>query len=133
MTFDQAATPPQDSESNKTAPSPRVNNSTQRTKDTLITTATIDKPNMNIPTPRVHKTRSTTTNSTPTLDKNCPTRIEMKNRIREHFKAKTMARIPQQNMNICRNVQSIERAQLIHDKETNTYLNYRQVLHYPKY
>jgi hypothetical protein len=36
-------------------------------------------------------------------------------------------------MNLCRNVQSIKRAQLIHDKETNTYLTYRQLLHHPKY
>ncbi len=26
-----------------------------------------------------------------------------------------------------------ERAQLIHDRETNTYLNYRQLLRHPKY
>jgi hypothetical protein len=125
VTFDQAAKPPQESESNVTAPSPRVNNSTQHTKATLITTA--------IPTPRVHKTRSTTTDSTPTSDKNSPTRIEMRYRIQEHLKAKTMARIPQQNMNLCRNVQNSKRAQLIHDKETNTYLNYCQLLHHPKY
>ncbi len=57
----------------------------------------------------------------------------MKNRFREHLKVKTVARIPQQNMNLCRNVQSNERAQLIHDKETNRYLNYRQLLRHPKY
>jgi hypothetical protein len=133
VTFDQAAKPPQESELNKTAPSPRVNNSTQRTKATPITTATIDKPITNIPTLRVHKTRSTTTNSMPTLDKNSPTRIETKNRIREHLKAKTMARIPQQNMNLHRKVQSIKRAQLIHNKETTTYLTYHQLLCHPKY
>jgi hypothetical protein len=57
----------------------------------------------------------------------------MRNRIQEHLKAKTMARIPQQNMNLCQNVQSIKRAQLIHNKETDTYLNYCQLLHHPKY
>jgi hypothetical protein len=98
-----------------------------------MTTATIDKPITNIPTPRVHKTRSITTTSTPTLDKNSPTRIEMKNTIREHLNVKTMARIPQQNMNLRRNIQSIKRAQLVHDKEMNTYLNYRQLLRHPKY
>jgi hypothetical protein len=133
VTFNQAAKRPQESESNKTAPSPRVNNSPQCTKNTPITTATIDKPITNISTPRVHKTRSTATDSTPTSDKNSPTRIETKKRIREHLKAKTMARIPQQNMNLRRNIQSIERAQRIHDKETNTYLTYRQLLCHPKY
>jgi hypothetical protein len=128
VTFDQAAKPSQESESNKTAQSPRVNNLPQRTKTTPITTATIDKSITNISTPRVHKTRSTTTNSMPTLDKNSPARIETKNRIRDYLKVKTMARIPQRNMNLCRNVQSIERAQLIHDKETNTYLTYCQLL-----
>jgi hypothetical protein len=133
VTFDEAAKPPQESESNETAPSPGVNNSTQCTKATPITTATIDKPIMNIPTPRVHKTRSTTTNSMPTSDKSSPTRIETKNMIKEHLKAKTTARIPQQNMNLHRNVRSMKRAQFIHDKETNTYLTYRQLLHHPKY
>jgi hypothetical protein len=42
------------SESNKTTPSPRVNNSTQRTTAAQITKATIDKPITNIPTARVH-------------------------------------------------------------------------------
>ncbi len=107
VAFDQAEKSPQESESNETAPSPRVNNSTQHTTAALITTATIDKSIMIIPTPRVHKTRSTTTNSMPTSDKNSPTRIEMRNRIREHLKAKTMARIPQRNMYLCQNVQSI--------------------------
>jgi hypothetical protein len=69
----------------------------------------------------------------PTSDKNSPTRIEMRNRIREHLKAMTMARIPQCNMYLRQKVQSIEQVQLIHDKETNTYLNYRQLLHHPKY
>jgi hypothetical protein len=69
----------------------------------------------------------------PTLDKNSPTRIETKDRIREYFKVKIMARIPQRNMNLCRNIQSIKIAQLIHDKETNTYPTYRQLLHHPKY
>jgi hypothetical protein len=133
VTFDQAAKPPQESESNETAPSPRVNNSTQCTKAVLITTATIGKPITNIPTLRVHKTRSTTTDSTPTLDRNSPTRIEMRNKIQEHLKAKTMVRIPQQNMNSCQNVWSIKWAQLIHAKETDTYLNHRQLLRHPKY
>jgi hypothetical protein len=108
VTFDQAAKPPQESEPNETAPSPRVNNSTERTTTALITTATIDKPITNMPTPRVHKTRSTTTYSMPTSDKNRLARIEMRNRIREHLKAKTMARIPQRNMYLCQNVQWIK-------------------------
>jgi hypothetical protein len=65
MTFDQAAKPPQESESNKTAPSPRVNNSPQFTKTTPITTAPINKPVKNTLTPRVHKTRSPTTGFMP--------------------------------------------------------------------
>jgi hypothetical protein len=133
VTFDQAAKPPQESEPNEGAPSPRVNNSTLRTTAAPITTATTDKPTTNMPTPRMHKTRSTTNDSTPKLDKNSPIRIEMRDRMREHPKAKTMARILQRNMYLCQNVQRMEQAQLIHDKETNTYLSYCQLLHHPKY
>ena len=44
-----------------------------------------------------------------------------------------MARIPQRNTHLRRTTQTSERAQLIHNKETNTYLNYRQLLRHPKY
>ncbi len=57
----------------------------------------------------------------------------MRNSIKEHLKTKTIARIPLGNMNLCQNVQNIEQAKLIHNKETNTYLNYRQLLRHPKY
>jgi hypothetical protein len=44
-----------------------------------------------------------------------------------------MARIPQRNTYLCQATRSNEQAQLIHNKETNTYLNYRQLLCHPKY
>jgi hypothetical protein len=45
----------------------------------------------------------------------------------------TMARIPQQNTQLRQTTQTSERTQLIYDKETNTYLNYRQLMRHPKY
>ncbi len=51
----------------------------------LIHTVTVDKPITNKPTPRVQIVPKYTN----------PTRIEMKERIRKHLEAKTMARIPQ--------------------------------------
>ena len=44
-----------------------------------------------------------------------------------------MAWIPQRSMYPRQTTRNIERAQSIHDEETNTYLNYRQLLRHPKY
>ena len=44
-----------------------------------------------------------------------------------------MARIPHRSTHLRRITRTSERAQLIHDKETDTYLNYRQLLKHPKY
>ncbi len=44
-----------------------------------------------------------------------------------------MARIPKQSTHLRQNARTQERVQLIHDKESNTYLNYRQLLRHPKY
>ncbi len=57
----------------------------------------------------------------------------MRDRIRKHLQAKTMARITQCNTYLCPTTQNSERAQLIHDMETNMHLNYHQLLRHPKY
>jgi hypothetical protein len=44
-----------------------------------------------------------------------------------------MARIPHRSTHTRRTTRNSERAQLIHDTETDTYLNYRQLLKHPKY
>jgi hypothetical protein len=44
-----------------------------------------------------------------------------------------MAHIPQRNTHLRWTTRTSERAQLIHDEETNTYLNYRQLLQHQKY
>ncbi len=44
-----------------------------------------------------------------------------------------MARIPQQNTHLKKTTQISKQIQLIHDEETNTYLNYRQLMGHPKY
>ena len=46
---------------------------------------------------------------------------------------KTMARIPQQNTHLRKTTQISKQTQLIHDEETNTYLNYQQLMQHPKY
>jgi hypothetical protein len=62
-----------------------------------------------------------------------PARTKTRERIRKHIKAKTIAQIPQQSTYLRQTTQTIKQAQLIHDKETNTYLNYRQLLRHPAY
>jgi hypothetical protein len=53
--------------------------------------------------------------------------------IRNYLTTKSMARIPQHNMHLRRSTRTTELAQLIYDEETNTYLNYRQLMQHPKY
>jgi hypothetical protein len=101
-----------------------VSEQIRRTKTVApIHTVTVDKPIMNKPTPRVQIVPKDTN----------PTRIKMKERIRKHLEAKTMARIPQRSTYLRRTTRSTKQAQLIHDKEMNTYLNYCQLLRHPKY
>ncbi len=124
VTFDQTTKPPHKIQPKESVPSPRVSTPIQRARTaTPIHTVTVDKTIANKPTPRVQKVPKDTR----------PARIEMRERIRKHLEAKTMARIPQQNTYLRQATRSNEQAQLIHDKETNTYLNYRQLLHHPKY
>ncbi len=127
VTFKQTAKPSQgETEPEDAAPSARVNEPIQQTRTaTPIHTATIDKPIANTLTPRVQKI--------PASKNNNPARMEMRDRIRKHLQAKTMARITQRNTYLCWTTQNSKRAQLIHDMETNTYLNYRQLLRHPKY
>jgi hypothetical protein len=60
--------------------------------------STIDKPIMNAPTPRVQAKQSTTTNATPTPKITNPVRNEMRDKLINHLRSKTIARIPQRNM-----------------------------------
>ncbi len=57
----------------------------------------------------------------------------MRDRLRKHFELKTMARIPQRNMHHRQTTRNSERAQLIHEKVLNTYLNYQQLLRHLNY
>jgi hypothetical protein len=124
VTFDQTAKPSQEMQLRESVSSPRVSKPIQRMRTaTPIHTVTVDKPIVNRPTPRVQKVPKDTS----------PARIKMRERIRKHLEAKTMARIPQQRTYLCQTTRSTKQAQLIHDKETNTYLNYHQLLRHPKY
>jgi hypothetical protein len=91
------------------------------TRSEPINKVTIDKIFPNAQTPRVTKTKSN------------PKSNDNREHIRTYISSKTMARIPQRNTHLRRTTRTCERAQLIHDKETNTYLNYRQLLRHPKY
>ncbi len=86
-----------------------------------IQTPRVKKPNPNAQTPRVKKTKSN-----PKINVN-------REQIRTYIAAKTMARISQRNTHLQQTTQTSEHAQLIHDEEMNTYLNYRQLLWHPKY
>jgi hypothetical protein len=92
VTFKRTAKPQQGkTEPEDAAPSARVNKPIPRTRTaTPIHTATIDKPIANTLTPRVQKI--------PASKDNNPARMKMRDRIRKHLQAKTMARITQCNM-----------------------------------
>jgi hypothetical protein len=122
VTFEQTATPAQgETELEDVVPSPRVNEPIPQSRTaTPIHTAKIDKTIATTLTLRVQKI--------PASKDNNPARIEMRDRIRKHLQAKTMARITQHNMYLSQATQNFKRAQLIHDMETNTYLNYCQLL-----
>ncbi len=127
MTFERTAKLPQgETEPEDAAPRTRLNEPILQTRTaTPIHTATIDKPIANTLTPRRQKI--------PTSKDNNPARLEMRDRIRKHLQAKTMARINQRNTYLRQTTQNSKKAQLIHDTETNTYLNYRQLLRHPKF
>ena len=57
----------------------------------------------------------------------------MRERIQKHIKAKTTAQIPKRSTHLRQTTRTQERAQIIHDNETNTYLNYQQLLWHPNY
>ena len=61
------------------------------------------------------------------------TKKKLGNKLREQLKTKTMERMPKNNIQLRRSTRNFQRAQLIHDKETNTYLNYRQLISHPRY
>jgi len=121
VTFDEEANAPTETEPRMEIATPRVTEQPHRTRTEPIHAATIDKPIPKAPTPRV-----------PTKEI-MPTRKDTRKRIRSFIEAKTMARIPQRNMHLRRTTRNTERAQSIHDKETDTYLKYRQLLKHPKY
>jgi hypothetical protein len=80
------------------------------------------------PSPRVNEPTQKST-----VKEITPARMEMRERIIKHIEAKMMARIPQRSTYSRRTMRSTNRARLIHDKGTNTYLNYQQLLRHPKY
>jgi hypothetical protein len=121
VTFDEATKPPQIGEEIITTPIPRVMKPADRKRSEPINKVTIDKIFPNAQTPRVTKTKSN------------PKSNDNRERIRTNISSKTMARIPQRNTHLRRTTRTSERAQLIHDEETNTYLNYRQLMRHPKY
>ena len=125
LTFDTTTKPPKATETRDTTPTPRVSKPNNRMRPKPIHTATTDKPIPKAATPRVQNTQ--------TLKETNPAQREMREQVRKHIEAKTMARIPQRSMYTRRTTRNIEWAQIIHDKETNTYLNYRQLLRHPKY
>ena len=120
ITFDKAANKPAETEPSKLTITPRVIEQPQMTRTKPIHKATIDKSIPKTPTPRVPSTKST--------KEITPARIKMREQIRKHIKAKRMTRILQRKTYLRQTTRTHEQAQLIHDKETNTYLNYRQLL-----
>jgi hypothetical protein len=125
VTFDETANAPSETEPREETPTPRVTALPQRSRTEPIHAATIEKriPRASLPRVPIRKSVKEIT----------PARTEMRERIRKHMESKTMARIPQRRNHLRSHVRMEERAQTIHDKETNTYLNYRQLLRHPNY
>jgi hypothetical protein len=97
-------------------PTPRTSEPSQRIRPKPIHQATIDKTILKMPSPRVQNKQAP--------KKTTPARMKMREQIKKHIETKTMAWIPQQSTYLKQNTRSTEWAQLIHNKETNTYLNY---------
>jgi hypothetical protein len=64
----------------------------------------------------------------PTPKMSNPARNEVRDKIREHLRSKTMARIPQHNMYLGEHTPNVQSVQLVHDPERNQYLNYCQLI-----
>ena len=112
VTFNDTTKPPQIEEPIIDTPIPRVMKPLERKQSEPMHKVTIDKIISNAQTPRVKKAKSN------------PKSNDNRERIRNYISSKTMARIPQRNTHLRRTTRTSERAQLIHDEETNTYLNY---------
>ena len=125
VTFAETANAPTEAEPREETPAPRVTTQPQRNRTEPIHAATIEKQIPRASLPRVPGRKST--------KEITPARIEMRERIRKHIEPKTMARIPQRRTYLQQQVRMQERAQTIHDKETNTYLRYQQLLRHPNY
>jgi hypothetical protein len=121
VTFAETANAPTEAEPREETPAPRVTAQPQRNRTEPIHAATIEKASL----PRAPGRKST--------KEITPAKIEMRERIRKHIKSKMMARIPQRRTYLRQQVRTQERAQTIHDKETNTYLKYRQLLRHPNH
>ncbi len=104
VTFERTTKPPQGEKiPENVASNARVNEPIPQTRTiTPIHTATINKPILNTLTSRVQKI--------PASKDNNPARTEMRDRIREHIQAKTMARITQRNTYLCQTTPNSERA-----------------------
>jgi hypothetical protein len=121
VTFDKTTKPPQTEAPITEIPLPRVMELTERRRPKPIHKVMIDKTIPNVQTPRVEKPKSN-------LKSN-----NNREQIRRYLATKSMARIPQHNTYLRGSTRTTERAQLIYDEETNTYLNYRQLMRHPKY
>jgi hypothetical protein len=111
----------------------------QTTAQPSITTASIDKPITKTSTPSVQAT-----NEEPTVNKIPPRRVQAKPtkepslqqaKILSHIcKAATnRARLPQRYTRQLWQQEQRERIQLVHDKDTGEFLNYRQLIRDPKH
>ena len=121
VTFDETTKPPQTEVPNTEIPLPRVMEPTEHRRPEPMHKVRIDKTIPNAQTPRVEKSKST------------PKSNDNRERIRNYLATKSMACIPQRIMHLRRSTRTTEQAQLIYDEETNTYLNYRQLMQHPKY
>ena len=113
-TFDETTKPPQNEEPT-TEPRPRVKEPTER-RQPEPHKVMIDKAIPNMLTPRVAKLKTSSESN------------DNREQIRRYMATKTMLRIPQQNTHLQKTTQISKQTQLIHDEETNTYLNYRQLM-----
>jgi hypothetical protein len=129
VTFNETTKPPRE-----TVPSPRVNTPTQQARViTPIAKANVLKPIIEIPPPRTANTHPIIPRMLTTKKTNNQTPSYNGDKFRQYLRSKTIAQISQQSMQLRQDSTHSEQAQMIHDKETGQWLNYRQLLRNPKH
>jgi len=119
--LDETTKPSQIEATTIDTPLSRVRELMERSRLEPMHKVRIEKIIPNKPNPRVKKLQSNEKDD------------DNRERIKQYLTTRSMARIPQRNAHLRRSIRRVERAQLIYDEESNSFLKYRQLLRHPKH